>query len=190
MRGAEFLPSIDAYLEQLRRQIAALDRNELAVFASLLRTACDEGRQIFIMGNGGSAATASHFACDFNKGLSYRREKKYKFICLNDNLPVLTAYANDVGYDAVFVEQLKNFLRAGDLVIGISGSGNSANVIKAVEFANAQGAVTVALTGYDGGRLRRTAQHNVHVDVQDMQLVEDIHMVLDHMSMRVVEQAG
>lgn len=190
MRGAEFLASIDAYLEQLRRQIAALDRNQLAGFASLLRTACDEGRQIFIMGNGGSAATASHFACDFNKGLSYRREKKYKFICLNDNLPVLTAYANDVGYDAVFVEQLRNFLRAGDLVIGISGSGNSANVVRAVEFANAQGAVTVALTGYDGGKLRRTAQHCVHVDVQDMQLVEDIHMVLDHMSMRVVEQAG
>jgi D-sedoheptulose 7-phosphate isomerase len=85
---------------------------------------------------------------------------------------------------------LRNFLRAGDLVIGISGSGNSANVVRAVEFANAQGAVTVALTGYDGGKLRRTAQHCVHVDVQDMQLVEDIHMVLDHMSMRVVEQAG
>jgi D-sedoheptulose 7-phosphate isomerase len=190
MRGAEFPASIDVYLEQLCRQIAALDRKQLAGFVSLLRTACDEGRQIFIMGNGGSAATASHFACDFNKGLSYRREKKYKFICLNDNLPVLTAYANDVGYEAVFVEQLKNFLRAGDLVIGISGSGNSANVINAVEFANAQGAVTVALTGYDGGRLRRVAQHCVHVDVKDMQLVEDIHMVLDHMSMRVVEQAG
>jgi D-sedoheptulose 7-phosphate isomerase len=186
MRGAEFLSSIEDYLEQLRKQIAALDRNELAGFAALLRTARDGDRQIFIMGNGGSAATASHFACDFNKGLNGRGDGKYRFICLNDNLPTLTAYANDVGYDAVFVEQLKNFLRAGDLVIGISGSGNSANVVRAVEFANEHGAVTVALTGYDGGRLRRVAQHRVHVDVKDMQIVEDIHMVPDHLSMRVV----
>jgi D-sedoheptulose 7-phosphate isomerase len=138
------------------------------------------------MGNGGSAATASHFVCDFNKGLSYGRERKYKFLCLNDNVPALMAYANDVGYDAVFVEQLKNFLQVGDLVIGISGSGNSANVVKAVEYANAHGAVTLALVGYDGGQLKRVAKHCVHVDIADMQIVEDLHMILDHMSMRVL----
>jgi D-sedoheptulose 7-phosphate isomerase len=187
MKESSFLASIETYLTSLQQQIAALDRNELAAFAGLLRDACEQGRQIFIMGNGGSAATASHFVCDFNKGLSYGRERKYKFICLNDNVPALLAYANDVVYEAVFVEQLKNFLQAGDLVIGISGSGNSSNVVRAVEYANANGAVTLALVGYDGGRLKQTARHCVHVPVADMQIVEDIHMVLDHMTMRVLD---
>ncbi|MDR2489366.1 MAG: SIS domain-containing protein [Desulfovibrio sp.] len=180
------LEPIENYLASLRQQIADLDRNELTTFVGLLRDAREGGRQIFIMGNGGSAATASHFVCDFNKGLSFGRDGKYKIICLNDNVPTLMAYANDVGYDAVFVEQLKNFLRAGDLVIGISGSGNSANVVKAVEYANAKGAVTLALAGYDGGALKRAARHCVHVNIADMQIVEDIHMILDHMAMRVL----
>ncbi|MDR0827783.1 MAG: SIS domain-containing protein [Desulfovibrio sp.] len=190
MEESEFLVPIETYLASLQRQITALDRNELIVFASLLRNACDQRQQIFIMGNGGSAATASHFVCDFNKGLSYGRERKYRFICLNDNVPSLMALANDVGYDAVFVEQLKNFLQPGDLVIGISGSGNSANVVKAVEYANAHGAVTLALVGYDGGKLKKAAQHCVHVDIADMQIVEDIHMILDHMTMRVLGDGG
>jgi D-sedoheptulose 7-phosphate isomerase len=186
METSQFLALIEGYLASLQKQIAALDRRELTAFAGLLREACEQGRQIFIMGNGGSAATASHFACDFNKGLSYGRERKYKVICLNDNIPSLMAYANDVGYEAVFVEQLKNFLHPGDLVIGISGSGNSANVVKAVEWANDNGGVTLALVGYDGGKLKKAARHCVHVAVADMQIVEDIHMMLDHMTMRVL----
>ncbi|MDR1398169.1 MAG: SIS domain-containing protein [Desulfarculales bacterium] len=185
--SSEFLDSIETYLSRLQQQLASLNRGELVAFAGLLREACETGRQIFIMGNGGSAATASHFVCDFNKGLSYGRKRKYKFICLNDNVPALMAYANDVGYEAVFVEQLKNFLQAGDLVIGISGSGNSANVLKALEYANAHQAVTLALVGYDGGKLKKIARHCVHVNISDMQVVEDIHMMLDHMTMRVLE---
>ncbi|MDR2821093.1 MAG: SIS domain-containing protein, partial [Desulfovibrio sp.] len=176
METTALLRHIENYLVELQKQLAALDRGELVNFITLLAKAREKGRQVFIMGNGGNAATASHFACDFNKGLSYQREKKFKFICLNDNVPTLMAYANDVGYEAVFVEQLKNFLRPGDLVIGISGSGNSQNVVKAVEYANAGGAETVALVGYDGGRLKKAAQHCVHVDVADMQIVEDVHM--------------
>ena len=100
------------------------------------------------MGNGGSGASASHAAGDLNKGVSYGREKRFRVISLNDNLATLTAYANDVSYVDVFVEQLKNFLRPGDLVIAISGSGNSPNVLKAIEYANQQGAITVGLTGF------------------------------------------
>lgn len=186
METTALLRHIENYLVELQKQLAALDRGELVNFITLLAKAREKGRQVFIMGNGGNAATASHFACDFNKGLSYQREKKFKFICLNDNVPTLMAYANDVGYEAVFVEQLKNFLRPGDLVIGISGSGNSQNVVKAVEYANAGGAETVALVGYDGGRLKKAAQHCVHVDVADMQIVEDVHMIMDHLTMKIL----
>jgi len=108
---------------------------------------------------GGSGATASHFACDINKGVCFGLPKRIKVICLNDNIPTIPAYANDVSYDDVFVEQLKNFLGAGDLVIGISGSGNSSNVIKAVEYANENEAVFAALTGFAGGRSRRPQEY-------------------------------
>ena len=107
-------------------------------------------------------------------------------MCLSDNVPTLTAYANDLSYDEVFVEQLRNFLEPGDLVIAISGSGNSRNVLKAVEYANRSGAITLGLTGYDGGELRRMAQHGVHIPIADMQVTEDLHMVLDHLCYAVL----
>jgi len=141
------------------------------------------------MGNGGSAATASHYAADFNKGLSYGKARRFRFLCLSDNVPTLTAYANDVAYEEVFVEQLRNFLQPGDLVIAISGSGNSRNILKAIEYANGEGAVTVGLTGYDGGALKRIAQHGVHVPIADMQVTEDLHMVLDHLAYAVLGRA-
>jgi phosphoglycolate phosphatase-like HAD superfamily hydrolase len=123
---------------------------------------------------------------DFNKGLSYGKRRRFRFMCLGDNTATLTAYANDVSYDDVYVEQLRNFLEPGDLVIGISGSGNSRNVVKAVEFANSSGAVTLGLTGYDGGALRKTAQHGVHIPIADMQVTEDLHMVLDHLAYSIL----
>jgi D-sedoheptulose 7-phosphate isomerase len=139
-----------------------------------------------MMGNGGSAATASHYAADFNKGLSYGKARRFRFICLSDNVPTLTAYANDVAYDEAFVEQLRNFLEPGDLVVAISGSGNSRNVLKAIEYANRSGAVTVGLTGYDGGELKRIARYGVHIPIDDMQVTEDLHMVLDHLAYAVL----
>jgi D-sedoheptulose 7-phosphate isomerase len=102
-------------------------------------------------------------------------------VCLNDNIPTLTAYANDVSYDEVFVEPLRNFLAPGDLVVAISGSGNSRNVLKAIEYANGAGAVTVGLTGYDGGALKKIARYGVNVPIDDMQVTEDLHMVFDHL---------
>jgi D-sedoheptulose 7-phosphate isomerase len=121
-----------------------------------------------------------------NKGVSYGREKRFRVISLNDNLATLTAYANDVSYTEVFVEQLKNFLRAGDVVVGISGSGNSPNILKAIEYANRQGAITVGLTGFNGGKLASLVQVPVHIPVHDMQKVEDIHMMLFHVAMQVL----
>jgi D-sedoheptulose 7-phosphate isomerase len=133
------------------------------------------------MGNGGSGSTASHYACDFNKGLSYGKSKRFRFICLNDNMPTLLAYANDEGYEEVFVEQLRNLLSPRDIVIGISGSGNSPNILKAIAYANALGAATVGLTGFDGGELRRLARYGVNIPGDNMQVAEDLHLMLDHL---------
>lgn len=182
----DFKNDITAYLGRLKSAIDLIPVADLNTLMNLLLNARNEGRQIFIMGNGGSAATASHFVCDFNKGLSYGKPKRFKFICLNDNIPTLMAYGNDTSYEDVFVEPLKNFLNIGDLVIGISGSGNSKNVLNAFEYANEQQAVTIALTGYNGGKLKQMAMHNVHIPVNDMQITEDLHMVLDHCMMKIL----
>lgn len=184
------LTNIEHYLATLKNTLDALDRGAIQNFLAVLVRAREEDRTIFVMGNGGSAATASHFVCDFNKGLRRDSGKNFRFICLNDNIPSLMAIANDMGYEAVFVEQLKSYLAPGDVVIGISGSGNSPNVVNALEYANAHGAETVALVGYDGGRMKDIARHVVHVPLHDMQIVEDIHMVLDHMGMRVLGQVA
>jgi D-sedoheptulose 7-phosphate isomerase len=182
----DFVPQIESYLSRLKSTMDKLSRAELDGFMKLLLGALERGATVFTMGNGGSAATASHFAVDFNKGLSYKKAKRFRFVCLNDNAPTVMAYANDVGYDSIFVEQLRNLLKPGDLVIGISGSGNSPNVVKAIEYANSAGADTLGITGYDGGALRREARHGVHVPIADMQVTEDLHMVLDHLAYAVL----
>lgn len=182
-----FSNEISLYLSRLQNTVSKLDKNEINTFINQLIQARDEGRQIFIMGNGGSAATASHFCCDFNKGCSYEfNAPRFKFICLNDNVAGMMAYANDVSYDDVFAEQLKNFFNAGDVVIGISGSGNSKNVIKAIEYANANGGVTIGLTGFDGGKLKEICKYSVNMNVDDMQISEDLHMMMNHLSMKII----
>lgn len=182
----DFRSDIDRYFERLKNAIDLVSRDELNTFMNLLISARDSDKHIFTMGNGGSASTASHYVCDFNKGLSSHGARRFKFICLNDNLASLMAYANDLSYEEVFREQLMNFLKPGDLVIGISGSGNSMNVVNAIEYANKSGATTVGLTGFDGGKLRRIAQHQVHVSIDDMQITEDLHMIYDHCMMKTL----
>jgi D-sedoheptulose 7-phosphate isomerase len=156
-----------------------LDRVETAI--EWLAEARAQDRQIFVCGNGGSASTASHFACDMVKGASYNHARRFRILALTDSLPTLTAYSNDVSYDAVFVEPLKNFAKPGDLLIAISGSGNSPNVLRAVEYANAAGLKTVALTGRDGGRLGPLAQLDINVAEAHMGRIEDAHMIVTHM---------
>lgn len=177
---------ISAYFNRLKETIDKINVDDLNQVMNVLEQAREEGRQVFVMGNGGSAATASHYVCDFNKGISYGKEKMYKMICLNDNVPTMMAYANDIAYDEVFVGPLRNFFQPGDVVIGISGSGNSGNVVKALEWATAHGAKTIGLTGYDGGKVKQMAQYNVHIPINDMQITEDLHMVLDHCMMKIL----
>jgi D-sedoheptulose 7-phosphate isomerase len=148
---------------------------------------CHNGGQIFVMGNGGSASTASHWVCDINKGCSFGRDLKFKMICLNDSISTMLAYANDLSYEDVFVEQLKNFFVPGDLVIGISGSGNSKNVLKAIAFANQNGGVTAGLTGYSGGKLIDLVDIPILAAIDDMQKVEDLHVIVVHMAMQKIQ---
>ncbi len=144
------------------------------------REARAAGKRIFVCGNGGSASSASHFTCDMVKGASYNRPVRFRIQALTDQLPAITAYANDVSYDVVFVEQLKNFADAGDIVMGISGSGNSPNVVKALEYGNSIGCRTIALTGRNGGKLGPLAQLEIRVSEQHMGRIEDAHMIICH----------
>jgi len=184
----DFSYEINQYFSVLKSAIDHISRSELSKFLNILLDALERKASIYIMGNGGSAATASHFAADFNKGLSYGKARRFRMICLNDNVPTLTAYANDVAYEDIFVEQLRNFLEKEDVVIAISGSGNSLNVLKAVEYANETGACTVGITGYDGGKLRKIAKYYVIVPMNDMQITEDLHMVFDHLAYSILQQ--
>ena len=145
-----------------------------------MKEARDNGQTIFVAGNGGSASTASHFACDMVKGASYKRDKRFKIMALTDNLATITAYSNDVGYDCVFVEQMKNFAQPGDLFIAISGSGNSPNVVTAMEYAKESGLKTIAMTGRDRGKLGVMAQLNLHVASPHMGRIEDAHLIMCH----------
>ena len=171
----------ESYKQQLIETIGKIDDSKVNEAAAWLIQARDEGRHIFVCGNGGSASTASHFACDIVKGASYQRDKRFRIMALTDSLPTLTAYSNDVSYDCVFTEQLKNFAEAGDVVMAISGSGNSPNVLSAIEFANGAGCKTIALTGRDGGKLGSLAQLNIQVPVQHMGRIEDAHLIICHM---------
>jgi D-sedoheptulose 7-phosphate isomerase len=143
-------------------------------------------RTIFTMGNGGSASTASHFACDINKGVSNGNKNRFRVFCLSDNVPTMLAYANDQSYEDIFVEQLKNMLAVRDVVLGISASGNSKNVIKGIKYANKNKAVSVVFTGYKGGKLAKIADIPIIIPVDDMQKIEDGHLILTHMIMQAL----
>jgi D-sedoheptulose 7-phosphate isomerase len=171
----------EKYKSDLLQTIDTIDLEKVNQVIDWFKQAKAEDRTIFVFGNGGSASTASHFVCDMVKGASYNRDSRFRIMALTDSLPTMTAYSNDVGYDCVFCEQLKNFARPGDLVMGISGSGNSPNVLRAIEYANSIGCQTVALTGRDGGKLGPLASLNVHVPVPHMGRIEDAHMVVCHM---------
>jgi D-sedoheptulose 7-phosphate isomerase len=183
MNSIEFA---DQYITGLTDTLKAFDGKQFQIIVDLVLKAYHDERSIFTMGNGGSGATASHFACDINKGCCFDLEKKFKMICLNDNIPTMLAYANDISYDFVFVEQLKNFFRPEDLVIGISGSGKSKNVLKAIQYANKMGGRTIGLTGFSGGDLAQVATASFVVGSNDMQKVEDVHLIITHIIMQVV----
>jgi D-sedoheptulose 7-phosphate isomerase len=170
------------YMRHLATVLASIDTAQIAAFANVLLEARGRGAAVFFIGNGGSAATASHFANDLAIG-TCTWEKPFRVMSLTDNVPVLTALANDLGYEEIFVRQLQVMLQPADVVVAISASGNSPNVLRAVEYAHERGAVTVGLTGFDGGRLREIVRCPVHVPTSHGEYgpVEDAHMVLDHL---------
>ncbi|MCI8508640.1 MAG: SIS domain-containing protein [Lachnospiraceae bacterium] len=181
-----YMEQIKKYLNMEQQVLESLIPEEINDVMNVLEDARLHNRRIFICGNGGSASTASHFECDFNKGISYDQDVKYDFECLSDNVPMMMAIANDIGYDDIFITPLKNKMKPNDVVIGISGSGNSENVCKALEYANEKGAVSVALVGYDGGRIKKMAKHSIHVNINNMQIVEDVHLIMDHLMMYIL----
>lgn len=182
----DYTKDIRRYLEQEREVLATLDVHEISAVMNVLENTRLSGNRVFICGNGGSAATASHFTCDFNKGVSYAQEVKYNFECLNDNVPMMMAIANDISYEDIFSEPLKNKMHREDVLFAISGSGNSRNVVKAVEYARGIGARTIGLVGYDGGKVKELADYCIHVKISNMQIVEDVHMAMDHVMMFVL----
>ncbi|MCG9910774.1 MAG: SIS domain-containing protein [Flavobacteriales bacterium] len=168
------------YLNLLKSTLDKLSAENLEKVTEAFLETYQNGGTFYVFGNGGSAATASHMAGDFVKGASSGLENRFRFICLNDNMSALMAIANDISYDDVFMEQLKNFVRKEDLVIGISGSGNSTNVVKALAYANEIGAKTLALCGYSGGKIKEISMYCIHAEVHDMEVAEDVHMVIFH----------
>jgi D-sedoheptulose 7-phosphate isomerase len=167
------------YLSELKEMMAGLALEDLESIVEMLFSAYREGGQIFVMGNGGSAATASHFACDVSH-LNLELKKRIKVHCLTDEISTILAIANDLSYDSIFSEQLRTLLNPGDVVVAISASGNSPNVIKAVEFSNQMQAISVAFAGFDGGRLAKIARRALVVGGNDMKKIEDVHLILSH----------
>ncbi len=178
-----------AYFDKVAETLKKVDQDVLEDLVKIIFECRDRGNTIYIFGNGGSAATASHVAGDFLKGISYQLEKRFRVICLSDNIPGTSAISNDLTYDEVFIEPLKTYLDSNDVVIGISGSGNSVNVIKAMQYAKTAGALTVAMVGYQGGQLKDIADLVVHVPVDDMEVAEDIHLIVFHaIKQRIIRQ--
>jgi len=184
MKNSEFTN----YFSRLSDTLNKLDIQVIEQFVEALLNARDNESTIFIFGNGGSAATASHVTGDFLKGISFQLDRRFRVMCLNDNTSGITAISNDLGYEEIFVEQLRAFLKKDDLVIGISGSGNSLNVVKAMEYAGKQGAKTVAMCGYKGGRIKELADLVIHVPVHDMEITEDIHIIIFHAIKQVLNK--
>jgi D-sedoheptulose 7-phosphate isomerase len=173
-----------AYLQDLKLLLDSIDVADIDRVIGIILDAARNDKQIFILGNGGSAATASHFACDLGKGTVSQffdsSAPRLRVIALNDSIPVMTAYGNDLAYEHIFSQQLGNLVNAGDVVIGISVSGNSKNVINAIRLANERNATTIGMLGADGGALKALVDHDIHFKDRHFGRVEDAHMVCAH----------
>lgn len=200
-----YLKQLQNYRDREIEVYQSLNLEDINRVMNVLEEARLSGRHIFICGNGGSAATASHYAGDFNKGVNIglvgldghstdgipNAEKMkgvplYNFECLSDNIPIMMAASNDESYAEAFRFPLSVKMKEGDIVIGISGSGNSTNVVNAFDFAKKNGGIVIAIVAYSGGKMKEMADYSIHVDINDMQIAEDLHMILDHMMMWVL----
>lgn len=175
------VPSIPEYVGGLRKALDAIDEKALDLLAGSILRAGENGSVVYVFGNGDSATNATHFACDLGKGTIYPGRKRLRVVSLNENVPLMTAWSNDESYESVFRQQLEGLLRPEDVVIGISTSGNSPNVVKAIEYANSVGAETFALSAFQGGRLASVAKHSIIAGTDNVEIAEDIHFILGHL---------
>ncbi len=171
---------ITGYLSSLQTLLSEVSVEQIDTVLDVFERAYRDDRTIYICGNGGSASTASHWVCDFAKGTVAKDGRRMRMICLGDNLPMLTAYANDVNYDSVFAEPVRTFVRPKDVVVLLTASGNSPNVLEAAKAAREHGAVTVGLIGFGGGKLAQLVDHQITVSCREYGPVEDLHLILDH----------
>ena len=181
------MENIQSYISTLHQTIDQLPQELIGEVIGILQQARMQRKQVFIMGNGGSASTASHFVCDLAKNTRCEGLPHYRAIGLSDNMAIFSAYANDEGYENVFAKQLANLIQPGDVVIGISASGNSQNVLNAIQEAKRETVTTIAFTGFDGGRLGPMVDINIHVKSNIIEHVEDIHLMLEHMIVKAIK---
>jgi len=181
------MEQIQNYISTLQQTMSQLPQPLISEVIHVLQRARMQGNQVFIMGNGGSASTASHFVCDLAKNTRYDGLPHFRAIGLADNMEIFSAYGNDEGYESVFSQQLINLVNPGDVVIAISASGNSMNVVNAVEEAQKHSATTIGFTGFDGGRVGKLVDIHIHVDSKIIEHVEDIHLMLEHMIVRNIK---
>jgi D-sedoheptulose 7-phosphate isomerase len=174
------LTQVDDYLDRLRTAIDGLPRDRLNQLAQTLLGAYRNDKQVFTIGNGGSSSTASHLAADLSKNTTGANTRRFRITSLNDNAAIVTAIANDLGYENVFVEQLINLIRPGDVLIAVSASGNSPNIVKAIRYAQEQSAHVAALLGFDGGEAAKLADNAIVVPSSDFGIVEDLHLAINH----------
>jgi len=175
------------YFEELQRVVTSLPHDGVDRIAETLVKACEDGQMVYLFGNGGSASLASHLACDLGKGTAYcNGGKRFRVLALTDNLPTLTAWANDSSYEEVFSEQLKNFVQARDVAFAISGSGNSKNVLNALRVARDAGATTIGISGFQGGGMKSLCDLCLVVPSNNMQIIEDLHVAMAHSIFRIV----
>jgi D-sedoheptulose 7-phosphate isomerase len=172
---------IQWYLDELSDILRRLPQDQIAQIIQTLEQARMDGKQIFLIGNGGSAATASHFANDLLKSTVINGKPRMKVIALTDNIPIMLAYANDCGYETIFAEQLDALAAAGDVLVAFSGSGRSPNVIRALDLARQRGLTTISITGRDGGEMRQRSDICLIAPCQPMEQIEDVHVVLCHL---------
>jgi D-sedoheptulose 7-phosphate isomerase len=182
---------IDGYLKDIIRILEEIRQNNADFFdrlATIFMDARQDNRKIFFCGNGGSASTASHFTSDLAKGTIVEGRPRFKVLSLADNIPQMLAWGNDSCYEDIFVEQLKNLFEPGDVVVGISGSGNSENVLRAIRYASENDGTTVGITGFDGGKIKDMVDLCLIVPVHNMQKTEDIHMLVDHLTTLMIKE--
>jgi D-sedoheptulose 7-phosphate isomerase len=179
---------VNSYIDELKEALDNLSEDVIEQVLDILHVARLDNKQVFILGNGGSASTASHFVCDLGKNTRVKGSPNFRVMGLTDNMALFSALANDEGYENVFAQQLANHIQPGDVVIGISTSGNSPNVVNAIHLANSVGAKTIGFTGFDTGKLGSQVDVNLHVPSHSIEQVEDVHLVLEHLITKALRE--